>query len=245
MARKKDRLPSTRALVESITPSQRKMFGEDDLELYKELAAFAREDLRDLVDGVVGLKAAERKAYVEPYMDLYRAMKKAHKPRKRYSVPPFGTMRRITKYLKPLTVWLKSRHKYRDGELNAPATDEELLGLQDYFREATGDKEFLLPRTLIDSLRISNGVNVPMLMFHDTWVRLYSVDEIREAHQELLERFGDHPERVPFSPGINGNYLVTLRNMEVYDLNHEDGNMRPAAPGLYKVLSKAHKPQHS
>lgn len=236
------KLLSIQTSLQSIKSPQKKL-SADHLELYEQLVTFTDQAPRELVDGVVGLSVSERKAYVTPYLDLYKSLVKAFNPKSQnYQAPPLGTLRLITKNMEGVLGWLKSRHKYKPNDLNDPASDDELLTLQDYFREATGDKDFYLPMSLIDSMRISDGANVRMLMYFDTWLRLYSTQEIREAHQEMLDRFGPHPERIPISPGVSGNYLVLWRG-EVYDLNHEDGTMQPIAPGLYKILAKAHQPQ--
>lgn len=209
--------------------------------LYDQLLELHSGDIRAVVDGTAGLSTADRKAYVTPYVELGRALKKAHNPKSRgYQAPPWGTMKGLARLYAGFLAWLKNGHRYREGELNAPASEEALLELQTYLRGAMDKADYFLPSAFVDAYRVCDGVSASLRMHPETGLRMMSVAEIQVQHAALSEQYGK-PYLVPFSDDGAGNFF-TLWGSEVYDLNHEDGGAVAMAPGLQKVLSKAHKP---
>ena len=219
---------------------QRGKLSPDSQAIYDELVKIDKAGPREIVDGVVGLTAAQRKAYIEPYAELGRRLKKAHNPNSRaYRPPPWGTLKRVARSYPVFLAWLKNRHRYKPGELHPPATDDELSGLQALVGKTVGKDDYRLPAGLVDSYRICDGVDASLLMHPDTGLRLLRVAEIRACYLDRVRSVRDW--LVPFSGDGAGN-IYAVGGVEVYDINHEDDTVTAIAPSFGKFFSKAHKP---
>ena len=239
-------LSSSRSELEKIRETFAE-FAPQDAGLYQHLAELYEADLRQIVDVVVKLKPAERKGAVAPYESLSSELKKYTKSGLRTS--PAREMKRVASAFPVLLGWLKNRHKYKDGELNPPASDDSLRELEAAIKRASapppgspsaleGNTGFSLHSEFVDSYRVCDGMsdNVRVHGYH-----IFPVAKIAEVYADFANR--DAPSNhLPFADDGAGNYLVfNLIGGTVSDLNHEDDMLSPVFPSLAKFVSKAHK----
>lgn len=247
MPKKENTFNSSLGYLNQIKQKFKKTF-PDDVDLYEQLVALYSSDLRAVIDEMAGLKPAERKEPLAPYLAMQKRLKKFDP--KGYRPPPGMQMRWVARAFDVVIGWLKNRHKYKDGELLPPASDEQLQQLQDAISAKTaphpdsiaaaeGNKGSFLSSSFVDLYKICNGMASHVRM-HDG-IRLLPIDEILEAYNEFETR--DIPDNViPLGDDGAGNYYaLNLSNSDIEDVNHEDDERIPTYPSLGKFLSKAHK----
>lgn len=218
-----------------------------DPDVHRQLLDVYATDLRALVDGVVDLKPAERKTYVNRYADLAKQLKPYNK--KGYAPPPRLQMGKVARTFSVFLGWLKNRYKYKDGELNPPATDAQLQEFQDLMTQETqppvdsiayeeGQRGSFLPAAFVDSYRICNGMGVNVRMHNS--IRILPLEIIIQTYKDLVSQERIFGKEIPFGDDGAGNYYL-LSGEDVIDLNHEDNARTAVYPSLGHFLSKAHK----
>lgn len=199
----------------------------------QQLNDFFELDFKALVHECNGLKkAADRKAFIEPYQPLLEAVRKACKSNPRAYMSPAAAKRQLKARVYTTTQvvygWLKHGHKYKKGELNDGATLEQLQALQD---QCSNNQ--LLPPSLVESYLIYDGLS-------DWNVRIWGtmsfahVDYILDTNSKYRNEEQKEKGFIPFGADGNGNvwgvysmpekYLTTAKHgfmAGVYDRDHE------------------------
>jgi len=137
--------------------------------------------------------------------------------------------------------WLKNGHKYKTGELLAPATDEQLQELQDLFPKC------YLPICLVESYKIYGGIASPNVRLWGTM----SLAPIDLVIQQTKERDTYHQEKktLPFGyDGAGNTWVLKLEDSKksirayTYDVNHEESNyLRSINKRFCDIINKNHK----
>jgi hypothetical protein len=226
--------PTVSERIRSIKPKKRKELDEREAALVAQLLEVFDTPLREFVDQVVGLSTADRKALVTPFNELKKQLKKVFKP-KDYSPPPRLQVKQSIGNYELVFGWLKNRHKYKEGDLLPPATDEELERLSAQMQEHNGE-DFKITAQFVDAYRICNGMG-DMVRMHDG-MRFMCINEILECHEDFVARGLGHI--LPFGEDGTGNFYG-LSGSEIVDVNHEDDSVIPVYKNLGTFLSKAHK----
>jgi hypothetical protein len=235
--------------LKKLHKSKRAKFDAEELELIDRLVAVHNEGLRAVVDGVVGLKAPERKAYIAPYVELGKSLDKKMKPNSRgYMPPPRGLLKSAAGNYPVFLGWLKNRHKYREGELAPAVSRDELATLEQALREKSGNSEFLLSDSFCDCFSVCGGMHPHVRTDPMGGLTLFRLNEVLPAYEDMLKRFSSssgsssgYPleKMTPLSEDGAGNLYAVWGN-DVYDCNHEDGSVMPMGV-LPKLIAKAHK----
>lgn len=213
----------------------------EELELSRQLLTLQSKGMRTIIDGVVGRSAAERKTYIQPYIDLNKALVKKMKPNSRGYIGPLrGKLKTCSKTFSVFLGWLKNRHKYKEGELLPPATVSEMKIVQNLLREKSGNSNFYLPSALCDSFLICGGM-VPEVRTNPIGgLTILKLSEIPAAYEDMVKRFESSSLHTPLSDDGAGNLYAVGTDNDVYDYNHEDGTQTCIA-SFPKFISKAHK----
>lgn len=177
-------------------------------------------------------KAAERKAFIEPYKPLLEAVRKACKSNSRAYLAPSHPKEQLRARVYAITQvvygWLKNGHKYKKGELNDGTSLEKLQQLQDKC-----SKERLLPPSLVESYLIYDGMS-------DWNVRVWgamsfaSVDYIINTNSEYLNEEQREKGFIPFGVDGAGNTWGVNSMLEKYLTN---GKLNSLAPVYEKITN--------
>lgn len=193
----------------------------------QQLDDFFDLDFKALVQECNGLKkAADRKAFIEPFKPLLEAVRKACKMNPRAYVNPNTSPKHQLKshvYSTTQVVygWLKHGHKYKKGELNEGTTLEKLQALQD----KCSNGKILYP-SLVESYLIYDGMSDFNLRVWAT-MSFAPINYIITTNSEYLNKEQEEKGFIPFGADGGGNawgiYSSEGKNFlaAVYDKNHE------------------------
>jgi hypothetical protein len=231
--------------LKKLHKSKRAKFDAEEIELIDRLVALHNEGLRAVVDGVLGLKAPERKAYIAPYVELGKSLDKKMKPNSRgYMPPPRGLLKSAAGNYPVFLGWLKNRHKYKEGELAPAASRDELETLHQSLQEKSGISEFFLSDSYCDCYNVCGGMDPIVRTDPMGGLTLFRLNEVLPAYEDMIKRFNSGAscpleKMTPLSEDGAGN-LYAVWGKDVYDCNHEDGSVMPSGV-LPKLIAKAHK----
>lgn len=214
---------------------------EEEMGLCRLLLDAYNSGLRNLIDGVVGLKAAERKEYIKPWADLGKRLTQKMRPNSSRHVGPLkAKLQACAKNYGVFLGWLKNRYRYRDGELQPPASTEDLVALREELRRLSDNSGFNIPSALCDSMLICAGMAPNVRTNPMGGFTIFKLEDIPGAYQNMVEKYEFSQYMIPFSEDGAGNLYAISSDNDVFLYNHEDGSQNRVSP-LAKMIAKAHK----